>query len=87
MGGYLLFHPSGRCIGGQGKWYGSSAPTNNVAEASAVADGLDYVSSLHLPVSRLMVIGDSDLVINFMLRRYKPGKRELVLLMERVQRW
>lgn len=86
-GGYLMYAPSGECIGGGARWYGKSAPTNNVAEASAVVDGLRYVSGCDVNINRLTVIGDSDLVINFMTRRYKPGKRELVLLMEQVRRW
>lgn len=33
VGGYILYSPDGQCLGGEGKWYGMSAPTNNISEA------------------------------------------------------
>ena len=31
-GGFLLFDAHRECMGGKGRWYGTSAPTNNIAE-------------------------------------------------------
>ena len=42
-GGYLLFDAHGECVGGEGRWYGKSAPTNNIAEAQAMVDALEFV--------------------------------------------
>ena len=42
-GGYLLFDTHGQCVGGQGRWYATSAPTNNIAEAQAMVDALHFV--------------------------------------------
>ena len=39
-GGYVVFAPYGECTGGQGRWYGDRAVTNNEAEAQAIADAL-----------------------------------------------
>ena len=35
-------------------------------------DGLAYVEEQQLQISRLLVLGDSELVVNFLLCRYKP---------------
>lgn len=65
-GGYLaMWH--GVCLGGEGQWFGSDAPTNNVAEARAMLAGLRWVGSelgwaLTL-AGKLLVMGDSHLVI------------------------
>ena len=35
--------------------------------------------------TKILVLGDSELVINFMLRKYKPAMRELVLRVQKTQ--
>ena len=73
----------GRCEGGYARHYGTAAPTSNVAEAGALVDGLHWVletRQAHIANGRPVVVrGDSQLTISFMLRRAQPAKRELVL--------
>ena len=42
-------------------------------------DGLAYVERQGLGRQKVLVLGDSELVTNFMLRKYKPSLCELVL--------
>ena len=35
----------------------------------------------------LLMRGDVQIMINFLTRRYKPGKRELVVAVDKRQKW
>lgn len=63
-----------------GKYYGPKH-SNNVAEARSMVDGLravgEFISS---SVREVIVKGDSDLIIGFMTKRFRPKKRDLTLL-------
>lgn len=74
----MLFDESGECLGGRGLWYGSSAPTNNIAEAQSLVEAMEYVEEVGW-TAPLVILGDSQLIVNFVLRKYKPALRELVL--------
>jgi ribonuclease HI len=81
-GGFLVLNRSGECLVVGGKFYGPKH-TNNVAEARAMVDGLKAVGSMITDTVREVVIkGDSDLVIGFMTRRFKPKKKDLTLLVK-----
>ena len=77
-GGVVLFDKLRECIGGRGLWFGAAANTNNVAEAQALVEALRYVEEMGALGEPLVVLGDSELTINFMNRKCTPGKRELV---------
>ena len=44
-----------------------------------MVDGLAYVRALDMGRTKVLVLGDSELVVNFMLRKYKPAMQELVI--------
>ena len=64
-GGVVLFDKLGECIGGRGLWFGAAANANNVAEAQELVEALG---------EPLVVLGDSELTINFMNRKCTSGK-------------
>ena len=72
---------------GLGKWYGLDAPTQNIAEAQAMLDGLAYIRQRQLQGEHVLVLGDSELVINFLTRAYKPKLRELVVRVQTPHEW
>ena len=72
---------------GVGKWYGLDAPTQNIAEAQAMLDGLAYIRQRQLQGEHVLVLGDSELVINFLTRAYKPKLRELVVRVQVAHEW
>ena len=49
--------------------------THNVAEMWAARDCLQYLEDAHLldQHKSILIRGDSELIINFMLRKYKAG--------------
>ena len=79
VGGYLAWAPDGTCLGGRCEYYGSAAPTNNIAEVRAMLDLLTWLEAEghHKRASRVVVRGDSQLVIAFLRKVYRPGRREL----------
>lgn len=78
----MIFDREGSVVRAGGKYYGPRH-TNNVAEARAMVDGLAEMSGCITPAVKSVVVkGDSDLVIGFMTRRFKPKKRELTLLVK-----
>ena len=48
-------------------------------------DGLAYVEEQQLQISRLLVLGYSELVVNFLLCRYKPQNCKLITHMQHAQ--
>lgn len=65
-----------------GKYYGPKH-SNNVAEARAMVDGLQKLALFITPaVKEVVVKGDSDLIIGFMTRRFKPKKKDLTLMVK-----
>ena len=74
----MLFDKLGECIGGRGLWFGAAVNINNVAEAQALVEALRYVEEVRALGELLVVLGDSELTINFMNHKCTPGKWELV---------
>lgn len=82
-----MLDPEGKCHAGAGWCFGSDCPTNNVAEAMAMARAVKLVRSGDWVPHRgtLVVRGDSSLVLGFMLGKNRPGKRELVILVKQTK--
>ena len=79
--GFIGWLPSGECWGGAGSWYGRDTPTNNEAEASALLGALRFLAAHQTKLGASVTVkGDSDLVIAFMLRCYRPTKPSLPVL-------
>ncbi len=86
-GGWILCGPDGRCHAGGGWYYGREGPTNNVAEAQTMARAVALVKEGGWVEHRgkLLVRGDADLIIKFLNKSARPGKRELVVMVKRTQ--
>ena len=50
-------------------------------------DGLAYIRQQQLQGEHVLVLGDSELVINFLTRAYKPKLRELVVRVQAAHEW
>jgi ribonuclease HI len=61
--------------------------TNNVAEYRALESALQKISESGLPVDRLMIHGDSKLVINQLLGSWRCNKEHLAELRDRCKEW
>ena len=87
----MLYDKLRECIGGRGLWFGAAANTNNVAEAQALVEVLHYIEEVGALAEPLVVLGDSELTINFLNRKCTPGKQELVTRVreatEKLQEW
>ena len=46
--------------------------------------GLAYIATQDLGRQKVLVLGDSELITNFMLRKFKLSLRELVLRVQKV---
>ena len=86
-GGYILTDPKGECHAGGGWYYGIKAATNNEAEARTMVRALQVVKAGNWVAygRTLLVRGDTNLIISFMTRAARPGKRELVVLVKEAQ--
>ena len=50
-------------------------------------DGLAYIRQRQLQGEHVLVLGDSELVINFLTRAYKPKLRDLVVRVQTAHEW
>ena len=66
-------------MGGEARYHGELAPTNNQAEAQGMLLGLELglAQRWEKAFSGLLVMGDSNLVVAFMQRRSRPGQQVL----------
>ena len=80
----MLTDPKGACYAGGGWYYGRDCATNNVAEAQTMVRALRIVKAGDWVDHRgtLLVRGDTNLIISFMTKAARPGKRELVILVK-----
>ena len=79
-GAFVAYDQNRKQIGGWGKYYGATCPTNNEAELSALLDGLTWITEMEpqlAGVTSINVIGDSELVINFLKGHAKASKVSL----------
>ena len=75
--GYIEWDSQGKCTDGHGICY-QNVPrkmTHNVVEMWAARDCLEFVEAQgYLKNHKAIVMrGDNQLIVNFMLRKYKPG--------------
>ncbi len=72
VGGYLVWEPGGKLLKAQALWFGEEKSTNNEAEVGALLEGMRWVIDQGFSQGAWMVLGDSNLVLGFCTRRYKP---------------
>jgi ribonuclease HI len=70
-----------------GRWYGKQNDTNNEAESQALVDLLAELEQGNwlADVTKVIVVGDSRLVLDFATRKARPGKASLFLKVRGVQ--
>ena len=87
----MLFDKLGECFGGRGLWFGAAANKNNVAEAQTLVEALHCIKKVGVLGEPLVVLGDSELTINFMNRKCTPRKWQLVMrvkeAMDNLHKW
>ena len=64
-------------------WFGSAKPTVNSSEMAALVWGLELLAK-HTAVGQILVLGDSQLTIDFCTRRAAPGKPDLYRGLRRI---
>ena len=73
-----MWGPDGKCLDGRGWCYSETTNkmTQNVAELWTARDCMKLLEDNKYLESRKTILfhGDSQLIINFMLRKYKPGQ-------------
>ncbi len=88
-GGYGVAGEDGRVFLCRGRWYGEQHCTNNEAELEALLDLLRelHTSSIVEAPGRdhVLVVGDSRLILDFAMRRARPGKASLFLKCRELQ--
>ena len=80
--GYLVYKQDGELLLAATHYYGREGLTNNMAEARALVDCIVALGKVRWgDVKGLVVTGNSKLIISFMHRTARPGKRKLVTAM------
>lgn len=78
----MVYRPDGTLLTAAACYYGPEGATNNVSEAMALVDCIRALDKVGWgEAAGLVVSGDSRLIISFMHRTARPGKRELVTAM------
>ena len=78
-GGYLLFDRTGSLVDGQALYFGYGY-TNNEVEAMACRALHESIAMVVPPGSRVVLFGDSALVMGFLTQVSKPGKAFLLTI-------
>ena len=69
----MVWGPNGELRAARAIWYEKCAHTNNVVEAFAMLEALYWLEDWGFERSaRILVLGDSQLVLDFVARRSKP---------------
>ena len=79
-GGFVIYDEQGKQLGGKALYFGPEASTNNLAEIKALKSLVSWLAEYSAelgPCPNIEVFGDSELVINFLLRFAKPNKPHL----------
>lgn len=79
-GGFALWDDKGVLRTAQYRYYGKAQATNNESECQALLDTLSFALKHPelLGNKKLLLRGDSALIINFMTRKNTPKKKSLV---------
>ena len=87
-GGFVIYDQSGQLVRAIAKWYGPDRPTNNQAEFQSMLDALEALRGC-LPADKkrvpVVVVGDSQLVIDFCNRQARPGNPVLFRIWQDLQ--
>ena len=81
VGGYVCFDENGDLAFGQGAWFGEQCPTSNVVEIEALLMLMQSLVEHGVPgrADTVLVIGDSQLIIDFANCLAHPSKAKLFL--------
>lgn len=74
-------------MGGAALFFGKEAPTNNSAEMSALRELLTWIADNQLDlgdIKQVVIFGDSELTINFMLRQARVSQNHLVKIYKQI---
>ena len=78
-GGSLLWGAQGQLLSAWAWRFGGHISTNNAAELEALKGAVEQLASMKLSKAQLgsgvLILGDSELVVGFCNRRYKPSKK------------
>ena len=83
-GGVVLWHPGGVPVAARALWFGSAKPMVNCAEMVALVWGLELLAECGA-TGKVLVLGDSQLTIDFCTRRASPGVPDLYKGLKRIQ--
>ena len=83
-GGVVLWRPGGVPVAAHALWFGSAKPTVNCAEMAALVWGLELLVERGA-TGKVLVLGDSQLTIDFCTRRASPGVPDLYKGLKRIQ--
>lgn len=75
VGGNLIWDRSGTLLRAKSLWFGDTCTTNNEAELGALAEGVGWIGHQGLPPGNVMVIGDSNLVLGYCTKRFRPQQK------------
>ena len=59
----------------------------DIAKAQASVEAIEFWKPMKFQPCPLLLRGDSQIMINFLTRRYKPAKRELVVAVDKHHKW
>ena len=83
-GGVVLWCTGGVLAATHALWFGLAKPTVNCAEMTALVWGLKLLVE-HGATGKVLVLGDSQLMIDFCMRRASPGVPDLYKGLKRIQ--
>jgi ribonuclease HI len=58
-------------------WFGDEFTTNNETELRALELGLEWVVKSKLPSGEWLVLGDSNLILGYCTKRFRPQQKFL----------
>ena len=88
VGGYVCFDKNGDLAFGQGAWLGELCPTNKIAVMEALLMLMQSLVEHGVPgrVDTVLVIGDSQLIVDFANHVARPSKAKLFLGVQKLQK-
>ena len=72
----IVWHPTGYVAAAHALWFANAKPTVNCAEMAALVWGMELLIGKKAS-GRVLVLGDSELTLNFCTRKALPSKPEL----------
>ena len=83
----MCFDKNGDLAFGQGAWFGEQCPTNNISEMEALLMFMQSLVEHSVPgqADTALVIGDSQLIVDFANRVGRPSKAKLFLGVQKLR--